>query len=292
MRMSVGLFCACIAGAAASAPRKERREIVMRAIVCNREQTNVRWSQIRQEAYMFEKALLARTRRSPWSWGGLVVQAGVVAGLVIVPMVHPEVIAVILPKALLHVPAKQPPPVEVEVQQTAQAAATPGQVTVARRYTRTVTAPSSWNNAPNTILDPDSVPMFSVGPPIVGAIGPFLIGTSQTSLPTAPPPSPERKPDVSKPVKVGGLVKPPTIVFRVNPAYPPLAKAARIQGVVKLEGIIAKNGAVVQLKVIGGHPLLVKASLDAVAQWRYTPTLLNGEPVDVIAPIDVNFILS
>jgi len=241
---------------------------------------------------MFEKALLARTKRSPWSWGGLVVQAGVVAGLVIVPMVHPEVIAVILPKALIHVPVKQPPPVEVEVQQTAQTAATPGQVTVARRYTRTMTAPSSWNNAPARLIDTEGAPLVPIGPPTVGAIGIGPIAPSSNTLPSAPPPPPERKPEPPKLVRVGGSVRPPAILFRVNPAYPPLAKAARIQGVVKLEGIIAKNGAVVQLKVIGGHPLLVKASLDAVAQWRYTPTLLNGEPVDVIAPIDVNFILS
>lgn len=241
---------------------------------------------------MFEKALLARTRRSPWSWGGLVIQAGVVSALVIVPMVHPEVIAVMLPKTTIRVPVAEPPPVEVEVQQTAQAASSTSPVAVARRPMRPMTAPPSWNNPVISFIDPEGPPMVPIGPPSVSAIGPSQIGGSQTVLPTAPPPPPERKPEAAKPVRVGGLVKPPTIVFRVNPAYPPLAKAARIQGVVKLEGIIAKNGAVVQLKVVSGHPLLVKASLDAVVQWRYTPTLLNGEPVDVIAPIDVNFILS
>ena len=79
---------------------------------------------------------------------------------------------------------------------------------------------------------------------------------------------------------------------RVLPIYPPLAKAARIQGLVRLEGIIARDGTIQQLRVIGGHPLLVQAALDAVRRWRYRPTHLNGEPVEVIAPIDVNFILS
>ena len=242
---------------------------------------------------MFEKALLARTKRSPWSWGGLVIQAGVVSALVIVPMMRPEIIAVMLPKAMILVPQATPPPVEVEVQQTAQAASSMSPVATVRRQARVFEAPSRWTNPIANIIDGADFnpPPISVGN-VIANTHVSISGTGQTALPTAPPPPPERKPEASKPVKVGGLVKPPTIVFRVNPAYPPLAKAARIQGVVKLEGIIAKNGAVVQLKVISGHPLLVKASLDAVVQWRYTPTLLNGEPVDVIAPIDVNFILS
>lgn len=243
---------------------------------------------------MFEKALLARTKRSPWSWGGLVIQAGVVSALVIVPMVRPEIIAVVLPKTTISVPrAEPPPPVEVEVQQTARAAASStNPVAAVRRYVRVLEAPTSWRNPAATIIDLDGAPFVPIGSPVVGATGPSPIGGSQNLLPSAAPPPPERKPEASKPVRVGGIVKPPTIVFRVNPAYPPLAKAARIQGVVKLEGIISKSGAVVQLKVLSGHPLLTKASLDAVVQWRYTPTLLNGEPVDVIAPIDVNFILS
>ena len=242
---------------------------------------------------MFEKALLARTRRSPWSWGGLVIQAGVVSALVVVPMVRPEIIAVVFPKTTIRVPAAEPLPVEVEVQQTAQTASTASPVTVTRRAPRVFTAPTALNNPIDHFIDSGDAPMIQIGAPSVQAIGPSShIGGTQTALPTAPPPAPERKPEPPKLVRVGGQVKAPTIVFRVSPTYPPLAKAARIQGVVKLEGIIARNGAVVQLKVISGHPLLVKASLYAVVQWRYTPTLLNGEPVDVIAPIDVNFILS
>lgn len=242
---------------------------------------------------MFEKALLARTKRSPWSWGGLVVQAGVVSALVIVPMVRPEIIAVMLPKTMIRVPDLTPPPVEVEVKQTAQAASSANPVAVVRRPVRVVEAPTSWRNPVATFIDPEDGPMIQIGSPTVSAYtGPSQIGGTQVALPSAPPPPPERKPEPPKLVKVGGDVKQPKILFRVNPVYPQLAKITRTQGVVKLEGIISKSGAVVQLKVISGHPLLVKASLDAVVQWRYTPTLLNGEPVDVIAPIDVNFILS
>jgi protein TonB len=74
--------------------------------------------------------------------------------------------------------------------------------------------------------------------------------------------------------------------------YPPLAKQAHIQGVVKLSATIAKDGTIQNLEVIEGHPLLIPAAMDAVRQWVYKPTLLNGQPVEVVTQIDVNFTLS
>ncbi len=82
------------------------------------------------------------------------------------------------------------------------------------------------------------------------------------------------------------------IIKKVIPTYPPLARQARVSGTVQLVGIIAKDGTIQQLQVASGHPLLVKAALDAVRQWIYRPTLLNGQAVEVIAPIDVIFSLS
>jgi protein TonB len=74
--------------------------------------------------------------------------------------------------------------------------------------------------------------------------------------------------------------------------YPPLARQTRISGTVRLHAIISKGGAVQQLEVISGHPLLVQSALDAVRQWRYRPTTLNGEPVEVDTTIDVIFSLN
>ena len=74
-----------------------------------------------------------------------------------------------------------------------------------------------------------------------------------------------------------------------RPPYPPEAKMARIQGVVKLSAVIGRDGAIQQLDVISGHPLLVPAALEAVKQWVYEVTLLNGNPVEVVTQIDVNF---
>jgi TonB family protein len=78
----------------------------------------------------------------------------------------------------------------------------------------------------------------------------------------------------------------------VQPVYPPLAKQAHIQGVVKLNATIGKEGNVVNLTVISGHPLLVPAALHAAKQWTYEPTLMNGAPVQTQTEVDINFSLS
>lgn len=81
------------------------------------------------------------------------------------------------------------------------------------------------------------------------------------------------------------------LVRKVIPEYPPMAKAARISGVVHLIGTIGKDGAMRNLQLVSGHPMLARAALEAVQQWIYKPTLLNGNPVEVIAPIEVSFTL-
>jgi TonB family protein len=93
-------------------------------------------------------------------------------------------------------------------------------------------------------------------------------------------------------IRVGGNVQQTKLVSQPIPTYPPEAKEARIQGVVKLNATIAKDGTMQHLDVISGHPLLIPAALDAVRQWVYEPTLLNGQPVEVVTEIDVNFTLA
>ncbi len=106
-----------------------------------------------------------------------------------------------------------------------------------------------------------------------------------------PPPAALTRSARVRQVKVGGVVEAAKLIFAPKPEYPPLAIIARIQGTVRLEAIINKDGTIQDLKVLSGHPLLVKAAIDAVARWRYQPTLLNGEPVEVLTEIDVNFCL-
>ena len=92
-------------------------------------------------------------------------------------------------------------------------------------------------------------------------------------------------------IKVGGNVQAVNILTKVPPVYPELAKSARVSGVVHLAAIIAKDGTIQELHSLGGPALLIQAAMDAVRQWVYRPTLLNGSPVTVETTIDVNFTL-
>jgi protein TonB len=94
------------------------------------------------------------------------------------------------------------------------------------------------------------------------------------------------------PIRVSQGVMAAKLIRKVVPVYPPLARQVRVQGTVHLVGIVDRDGTIQQLRVLSGHPLLVEAALAAVRQWVYQPTLLNGEPVQVVAPIDVTFTLS
>src|SRR5205823_8715357 len=127
------------------------------------------------------------------------------------------------------------------------------------------------------------VPGGVAGGPMGGVLGGVIGGIG-----SAAPPNP--KP--TGPVRVGGNVQAARIVNRVQPVYPPLARQTRISGTVRLHAIISKDGTIQQLEVMSGHPLLQQAALDAVRQWRYQPTLLNGEPVEVDTTIDVIFSLN
>jgi protein TonB len=93
------------------------------------------------------------------------------------------------------------------------------------------------------------------------------------------------------PIRPGGDIKPPVRTVYVAPPYPDLARAARIQGLVVVECTIDPSGRVVDARVITGPPLLQSAALDAVRQWRYTATRLNGGPVAVLMTVTVNFTL-
>jgi len=93
-------------------------------------------------------------------------------------------------------------------------------------------------------------------------------------------------------IRLGGTVQSAQLISRVQPLYPDDARKARVQGTVRLHVIIGKDGSIEQMEVASGHPMLVQAAIDAVRQWRYRPTLLNGEPVEVDTTIDVIFMLN
>ncbi len=102
---------------------------------------------------------------------------------------------------------------------------------------------------------------------------------------------PRRRRRRQAPVRVGGNIRPPTKVKDVRPVYPSIAQSARVQGVVIIEATIGPDGKVKDARVLRSIPLLDQAALEAVRQWEFTPTLLNGVPVPVIMTVTVNFTL-
>ena len=107
---------------------------------------------------------------------------------------------------------------------------------------------------------------------------------SMMAFVAAPPPP-------AAPIRVGGNIRPPEKVRDVSPIYPPIAQSARVQGIVIVEAIIGPDGRVTDVRVLRGIALLNAAAMDAVRQWEFTPTLLNGIPVPVIMTVTVNFTL-
>src|SRR5258706_11791304 len=126
------------------------------------------------------------------------------------------------------------------------------------------------------------VPGGVAGGQMGGVIG-GIISSTPVSVPKVATPQRVR---VSLGVSQGLLIK------KVQPNYPPLARQARIQGTVLLQAEISKDGAIENLRLISGHPMLAPAAIEAVKQWRYKPYMLNGEPVAVETQVQVNFTLS
>jgi protein TonB len=148
----------------------------------------------------------------------------------------------------------------------------------------------------------DNPEMFLAQAPVLTGSGSYdgvrgaldIAGVGQAPvIPRAASPEKHKEPFAEpRRVAIGGNVLEAKLVKRIVPMYPPLARQARISGTVRLEGIISRDGRVVNLQVHSGHPLLIAAAVEAVRQWVYRPTLLNGQAVEVIAPIEVHFTLS
>ena len=251
---------------------------------------------------MFESSVVPTAPRGRWSAllsVSTALQLGLIAAAVIIPMAHVSALPPVklvprppMPK-LAHVKLV---PMDESIKRAAMA--TGARVEVYRP--RVITAPTRVPDKPAARIfdDVGSLPPgFTAGEPAGSRDGVPTIADFGQRVAGPPPPAPKpptqtAKPATPKPVPVGGNVRQPKLIREVRPPYPPLARQARIQGVVKITAIVSRDGTVQSLQVVSGHPLLVAAALDAVRQWIYEPTLLNGAPVEVVLVVDVNFRLS
>jgi len=243
---------------------------------------------------MFERTLVDS---SPWRVTfplAYALEMAVVSMLVLFPLLRTAALSIDeLRRQLVFVsppPAPAPRVVARSAAGKPQRAAAPGQLVVPTRIPGTIervmgeVEPLECPGVACPGCVPGGLPSGTTG----GIPEGILWATNTLS----PPPAALAKPAKPTQIRVGGQVEAAKAISRPMPDYPPLARLARVQGTVRLEALIAADGRIQNLKVLAGHPLLVGAALEAVARWRYQPTLLNGEPVEVVTEIDVNFSLA
>jgi periplasmic protein TonB len=244
---------------------------------------------------LLETGTTKGVRRSPLEWlAATGVHIVIIAALIIVPLYTTGTIQ--LPNyddTPLVAPAAAPPPplpaaaravVPHATSKRANLTYTLGKVTAPASVPKTI---SLDNAAPAPDLPgvDGGVPGGVAGGQLGGSIGGVLGGTG-TSVPIPPPPP---RAAAKRIVRVGSTLKAPRQTYSVQPDYPVLAKQEHIWGTVVVDAVIDEHGNVVQAHIVSGHPLLITAALNAVLQWKYEPTLLNGTPVSVEMEVNVHF---
>ena len=244
---------------------------------------------------MFEQAVLPSGPGGRRYWPVIVGFTGeflLLACVLVAPLIWPQ----LLPQArmLAWIMAPAPPPPTKSPAPTHVRALKPFQSIGGKVYVPVSIPPQAVmiDDPPldsQTTGAEDGVRGFDVGTAALGLFRPMV------TLPRAPEPA-VAVPTVKAsppPTRIhASALQMARLLHRVEPVYPPLARQTRISGTVELTGVIATDGRVRELRVVSGHPFLAAAALEAVRQWVYEPTLLNGEPVEVIAPITVNFRLN
>jgi protein TonB len=243
------------------------------------------------ENSLFESKGRTKTRKRSTVLLSSLIHVVTIAALILIPLLRPDALPA-LSAASSGIPLP-PVPRPIEIVQVVKPL--PEIQPTIRPLPGELIAPTVIPDTIATIIDP---PESSFVPPAArntDGIGKILSAIAQhqneaEALPPPPPPVPPA-PTVSAPIRVGGEVQRANLVFQVKPTYPEILRRARVQGTVTLEATIAKDGQIENLRVLSGHPFLAQAAIDAVKQWRYRPTLLNGEPVEVVTNITVTFTL-
>jgi len=244
---------------------------------------------------MFEYTLATdRRNQSKWTMvGSLSGQCLAFGVALLIPLIYTQGLPPVQWARILMPPAPAPPaperPVEREIVRT-------------NPTIHVFTAPRAIPRQIAVVVDQPAIPLpvnsgeIGVAGSFGSETGPAKIPIDLPAAPVAAFPAASDKPKpverTSEPLHVSGGVQAAKILRRVVPIYPELARRARISGTVHLIGVIGRDGTIQNLRAASGHPLLVNAAIEAVRQWLYQPTLLSGEPVEVIAPIEVNFSLN
>ncbi len=241
---------------------------------------------------MFEQSMLLDNgtgKRTSALAASLTLQVLLVAILIVIPLLYGDHLPAMRPWLSVTIPLPRPLPQPPVVEHAAATVSRPSLLTP--RVFRPSSAPQAVPLT-NALIsdDPGPITMSPGNPPAPGwsmNVGALL---GPVAAPARPVTEPAEAPE--KPRLMGGDVMQAKLIRRVVPVYPEIARRARVSGTVRLVGVISKDGTIEQLQVVSGNPLLVPSAVNAVRQWVYRPTLLNGAAVAVIAPIDVIFTLA
>ena len=245
---------------------------------------------------MFEDSLLEsggrlRTKRGRTTTLAFVFEICLVALLILIPLIYTEALPMKQLMATVLVAPPPPPPPPPPPAATPVIRVKQVQTDIVNGQLRT---PTKIPEKVKIVKEEEAPPPMAAVAGVVGGVPGGMpggqmggvIGGIVSSTPMPVPKVAVQKIKVSQGVAQGNLI------HEVKPAYPPIAKAARVQGQVILQATISKSGQIEGLHVVSGHPMLVQSALEAVKQWRYKPYMLNGEPVEVETQITVNFTLS
>lgn len=242
---------------------------------------------------MFEDSLVESTgklgsgRTKYTTFLSFLLQCTLIGVLVLIPLIYTEALPA---KAMLTTLVAPPPPPPPPPPPTPQ-------VQVVKKISTDIIdgalrTPTKIPDKIKKVVEEEAPPpVTSSNMGVIGGVGPAgspggVLGGVLASANSAAPKIEVKKLRVSAGVQASKLISQP------KPVYPPIAKQARVQGTVVLAATISKSGTIDNLRVVSGHPMLTQSALQAVRQWRYQPTYLNGEPVEVETTINVNFSLT
>jgi protein TonB len=246
---------------------------------------------------MFDQTFVnthANTRKFGSVAASLAAQTMLVGTLLLIPLLHPEIL---YPKidapVFIHLQ-----PVKPIVQAAVAKTVSTGSTAAPKIFQMPRNIPTGVKQAVDANIAAPETFVGAIAAPGNGQGSDIFSNLIQSGLPTAPPPVvPKPAPPVVKPpapagpIQVSSGVQAAKLISGPKPAYPQLARAARVQGTVRIQAIIAADGTIGNLKTMSGPPLLITAAVEAVSRWRYQPTLLSGKAVEVITEIDVIFTL-
>jgi periplasmic protein TonB len=244
---------------------------------------------------MFEDSLIEsggklKTKRGRTSVVAFMIEFMIIGVMVLIPLIFTEALPKQQLMTFLVAPPPPPPPpppaaAPVKVVKVIQTDIVNGELRTPTKIPKKIQMIKEEEAPPPAMASTGVVGGVPGGVP-GGSMG-GVIGSVLSSTPVAVPKiaTPQR-------VRVSSGVQSGLLVRKVPPAYPPLARQARIQGTVILQAQISKDGNIENLQLISGHPMLAPAAIEAVKQWKYKPYLLNGEPVEVETQVQVNFTLA